>query len=289
MNLALEFPTDGSAVPALSRKTPLVLAPFLGQTVLEHALAGLASEGVKRVRIEAGDQAEQIQRVVGQGEAWGLALEVSSALGRQDGLAPARVLTLDQLPQLPQQPLWRNYRDWFSAQQALMPVLARQRVGTREVSPGVFIGLRSRIAADARMSGPCWIGASVFVGPGAIIGPGTVIEDGSYVDAGAEIVGSIIGPQTYVGAFTEVRDSFAWGNELLHLDTGSLTKVADRFLLGELQVRRNRLGGLIDIIRNASRRFVALTRDTKTRSSSRQKTRLRALEENLPATALPSE
>ena len=235
MNIILKCPVDSATAPALSRKRPLVLAPFLGQTVLEHALTSLAAEGVKHVCIEASDRVEEIRNVVGRGEAWGIKIEFSRAAGTQADFSPARIITLDRLPQLPQQPLWRSYRDWYAAQQALIPALARQRVGMREAAPGVFVSLRSQVAGDARLLGPCWVGANVFVGPRATVGPGTIIEDGSYIDGGAEVTGSVVGPQTYVGAFTELRDSFAWGNELLHLDTGSLTEVADRFLLGELQ------------------------------------------------------
>ena len=255
MNVILQLAADGSAVPALLRKGPLALVPFLGQTVLEHALAGLAAVGVKRVRLEAGSHADQIRGVVGRGEAWGLALEISPTAGAPDDFLPARSVTLDQLPQLPQRPLWRSYRDWYAAQQSLLPALARQRVGTRELSPGVFVGLRSQIAPDATLSAPCWVGANVFVGPRATIGPGTVIEDGSYIDTGAEIVGSIIGPHTYVGAYTEVRESFARGNELLKLDTGTLTEVTDRFLLGELRGQKRWLGGMPAALRNLWRRL----------------------------------
>lgn len=235
MNVILNCSVDDSAVPALARKRPLGLAPFLGATVLEHALAGLAAQGVKRVCLEVSDHAEEFRRVVGRGEAWGLELAIVTETAVPENFSQARALTLDTLPQLPERPLWRSYLDWYGAQLTLLPVLAAQRVGMREIEGGVFVGLRSQVAPDARLIGPCWIGANVFIGPRAVVGPGTVIEDGCYVDTGAEISGSIIGPQNYIGAFTEIRDSFAWGNELLRLETGSLTVVADRFLLGEVQ------------------------------------------------------
>lgn len=81
------------------------------------------------------------------------------------------------------------------------------------------MGLRSRIAADARLLGPCWGGADFHVGSRAVLGPDTIIDYGSYIDCGAEIRGSVVGPRTDVGAFTELRDSFAWGDVLLHLGT----------------------------------------------------------------------
>jgi hypothetical protein len=154
-------------------------------------------------------------------------------------MEPGSIRRLDHLPQLPDQPLWRSYRDWYLAQHCLIPSFARQRVGMREESPGVFVGLRTQIAPGARLVGTSWIGASVWIGPNVTIGAGSIIEDGCYVDEGAEISGSIVGPRTYVGAFTELRDSFAWGRELLNLGTGSLTEVVDRFLLSEVEMSSN--------------------------------------------------
>ncbi len=249
MNVILYCPDGHPAVPALSCQRPLVLTPFLGQTVLEHAIAGLAAKGVKRVRIVAVDRVEEIRNVVGRGEAWGVEIEFSQETDANSAWPDARTLVLDALPQLPQQPLWRSYRDWYAAQQALLPLMGRQRVGMREVAPDVFVSLRSQVADDARLLGPCWVGANVFVGQRATIGPGSIIEDRSYIDGGAEIAGSVVGPKTYVGAFTELSDSFAWGNELLHLDTGSLTEVTDRFLLGELRGQSGLADGLLDAVR----------------------------------------
>lgn len=248
MKLILHCPAHPSAVPALAAKGALVLAPFLGKTVLEHALTGLAADGFRHLCIQWTDRMQEVQKIVGHGESWGVRVEFSDEPIPREDWADVRILVLDALPQLPHHDLWSSYRAWYSAQLALIPTVARQRVGTREVEPGVFVGLRSLISADARLIGPCWIGANVHVGPGATIGPGSVIEDGSYIDGGAEIAGSVVGPNTYVGRCTELRDSFAWGNQLLHLDTGSLTEVTDRFLLAELQP-----SGWVDRFRAAMR------------------------------------
>lgn len=250
-NVILNCSVNDIAVPALARKRPVVLGPFLGATVLEHALAALATDGVKRVQLEVADHDEEIRSVVGRGKAWGLEVEFVADAATVKSSSDTRSVSLETLPQLPDRPLWRSYRDWYGAQLSLLPRLAPQRVGMKEIATSVFVGLRSQIAPDARLNGPCWIGANVFIGSGAVIGPGTVIEDGCYIDSGAEVTGSTVGPQTYVGKFTEVHDSFAWGSELLHLDTGSLTEVADRFLLGALRQPKNWLGRWAKTLRRA--------------------------------------
>lgn len=167
--------------------------------------------------------------MVGAGEAWGLRITGPD----ERDFADARRFVLDSLPQAPDLPLWSSYPVWFDAQMALLERMARQRVGMRELRPGVFVGLRTRLAPDARLTGPLWIGDNVFIGPGAVVGPKAVVEDDSYLDDGSEVVETIVGPGTYAGSFTELRRSFAWGRELLQLDTGSMTEVQDRFLLSE--------------------------------------------------------
>lgn len=231
MNLTIHCPENSSAVPALASSQPLVLAPFLDQTVLAHALSAFADQGVKRIRIEASDRIDAIRQAVGQGEAWGLQIEVTAP-----GLPPEEAaILLDRLPQLSSHPLWRSYKDWYAAQIALIAPVAARRVGMREVSSGVFAGLRSRISPEALLVGPCWIGANVCVEAQAVIGPGTIIADTCFIDRGAEVRHSVIGSKTYVGAFTEVAESFADQGRLLNLDTGSLTQITDAFLLGAVQ------------------------------------------------------
>ena len=55
------------------------------------------------------------------------------------------------------------------------------RIGLRETRPGVWVGMRSRIAGDAELLAPCWIGENVLVGSGATLGPGAVVENGVVV------------------------------------------------------------------------------------------------------------
>jgi hypothetical protein len=257
----LNCAVDGSAVPALSSKRPLVLAPFLGATVLEHTLAALAAGGVISVQLKlAGDEAN-ILRVVGGGEALGIQVEVAGNGSPNEGFCDASTFALQTLPQLPDRWLWRSYRAWYEAQIELLPLLAQQRVGMRQIAKDIFVGLRSQVAPNSRLVGPCWIGANVFVGSDAVIGPGTVVEDGCYIEAGAEVTGSIIGPETCVGKATEVRNSFARGSDLLNLDTGSLTEVADSFLLGPLRPPGNGLGRFARALRRTFGRAADIERD----------------------------
>lgn len=242
-------PADRKAVAALARRRPLALTPFLGQPVLGHALTFLASQGAKEIVVLAADRPDRIRKFVGRGEAWGVKIEVipeARELSVDEARAkyptadrkwlpvPNDVYLLDRLPQLPAYPLWESYAGWHAALLAWLPRAAVEKVGMREFSPGVYVGLRVRVAESTKLQAPAWIGSNVWLGPRAIIGPDTIIEDDVYVDDGAEISRGVVGPKTYVGAMTEVRQSLAWGRDLLNLTSGSVTEVTDHFLLGDL-------------------------------------------------------
>jgi hypothetical protein len=249
MKALIICPAERPAVAALARRRPLVLTPWLGQPVLARVLAFLASAGAREILVLATDRPELLRRFVGCGEAWGVKVEVvpearelSVAAARakyQTGPgawlpAPHDVFLLDRLPQLPTHALWESYAGWQQALLAWLPQARAEQIGLRELSPGVFTGLHGRVAESAQLRPPCWIGANVWLGARTVIGPEVIIEDDVYVDEGAEISQAVIGPKTYVGALTEVRQSLAWGRELLNLTNGSLAVITDHFLLGEL-------------------------------------------------------
>jgi NDP-sugar pyrophosphorylase family protein len=253
MKVILQCPSDSKAVPALTVRQPLVLTPFLGQTVLAHALAGLAATGVKQVLLTIIDRPDEIRQAVSRGEAWGMEVTCSTETAIPASFEGASVQVLDRLPQLPEHLLWVDYGSWYTAQQSLLSIFAKSQVGMREVSPGVFVGHRSQIASDVKLTGPCWIGANVFIGPQVVIGPGTIIEDGCYIDNGAGLSSSIVGPRTYVGAYTEVVDSFAQGDRLLNLNNGSVLEINDHFLLDEVEPRRSNLSSLLKQVKKRLR------------------------------------
>jgi len=249
MKALIICPADRKAVAALARRRPLVLTPFLGQPVLALALAHLASAGAREIVVLAADRPDRIRKFVGRGEAWGVKVEVvpearelsvAEAQAKYQPAAgtwlaaPNDIYLLDRVPQLPGHALWESYAGWQAALLAWLPRAAAEKVGMRELSPGVFLGLRAWVAESAKLRAPCWVGSNVWLGPRVVIGPETIIEDDVYVDEGAEISHGVIGPKTYVGALTEVRNSLGWGRDLLNLTNGSVTEVTDHFLLGDL-------------------------------------------------------
>ena len=245
MNAILICPADRPEASFLSRAQPLALVPILGRPLLDLWLAEVAARGARSVRVLAADRPDQIRRFVRKGDPWGIRVEVvpeqrestvDEARTRHappigPDAAPPIVVTLDRLP--PDGPkLWENTADWFTAVRSHFEAAAQDRVGIRQPLPGAYVDSRARLSPDAVLRPPCWIGAHTWIGPRAIVGPDTVVEAHSYVDDAAEVVDSFVGPGTYVGALTEIRESIAWKRDLYKIPNGSAIQVPDGFLLG---------------------------------------------------------
>ncbi len=244
-------PGERPAVAFLAHSCPLVNLRILGESVLGYWLEHAACLGWKEIKILTTDRPEQVRAMVGTGARWGLKLEVIPEMreptvaqaieqyGIRGGCAglPHNVILADHLPGLPQFRLFSSYAVWFQGALAWIPhVIKRQRLGLREVQPGVWVGLRTQIDPTAILKGPCWVGESVTIGAEAVIGPNAILEDRVVVERSAEVVHSAVGPETFVGELTKLENSIAWGSMLLNWQSGSCTTVPDAFLLSPLNL-----------------------------------------------------
>lgn len=252
-NALLICPSARPAVAELSQAAPLAAVPLLGQSLVEYWLSHLAVEGFKEVRILADDRPEQISKLAGDGARWGLKAQVTPEL-RELTAAQARIkyagefratahpliAVLDHFPGASEFPLFTGHAELFSALTEWMPKAKTiDRVGMHELRPGIWVGRHAHVSPEAQLSPPCWLGRHVYIGARAVVGPMAIIEDRSFIEAGAEIVSSVIGPDTFVGRLAALRKSFAWGNTLLNWETDSVTQVADAFLLCALKRATN--------------------------------------------------
>ncbi len=252
-------PDRRGGVAALARRTSLALVPVLGPSVLSQTLTDLARRGAREIVVLASDRPDEIRGAVGGGERWGLRIEVraeASEISVEEARRRHRpesdpgwlpegrdVVRADRLPDEPDHPLFESYEGFWAAARRRLLCDHAGRVGAKEIQPGIWMGLRSRVHPTARLLAPCWIGEGAWVRARATVGPHAVVEDGAVVDEDAEVAESWIGPRTYVGAMTEVRTSLACGNSLANWRTGSVAEIVDAFLLGDLASRRMGAGG----------------------------------------------
>lgn len=234
-------------------RSPLANKPLFGKTVVEHWLEYLAANGAKQVKVVAPDRPQEIARRLGSGERWGLSVEVVSGPGEskiEDArlrfrktedtewmAAPNDVIMADCLPWDTQHRLFDSYADFFETLRSWMPH-ARQEphVGLHQVMPGVWVGLRTKIAEGVTFRGPVWLGDHVHIEAGAVIGPNAIVENCAWVGAGAEVTDSYLGEETYLGPMTHLNHSLAMGATLIDWRSNSMTWVKDPFLLCNLRV-----------------------------------------------------
>jgi NDP-sugar pyrophosphorylase family protein len=234
----------------LTETMPLALVPLLGESLVVYWLVHLASLGAREVIVCASDRPWAFREAIGTGSRWGLQVRVvaemyeltaGEARARHGGpegwmRSPHDVVVGDHLPGQPGHRLGENYAEWYAAVQAWgRQAVTPDRTGIKEVAPDVLVGWQSMIPADVELRPPCWIGEKVRIGAGAIIGPNAVVENRSVVSAGAEVVRSIVGPDTLVGENTEVVDSLALGHTLINWRDGSCLHVPEEYLLCSLR------------------------------------------------------
>ncbi|MCI0745739.1 MAG: sugar transferase [Verrucomicrobia subdivision 3 bacterium] len=256
MNALLICPHQRPSVALLGHREPLALLPVCGKRLIEYWIERLADRGARAVKVLASDRPEQIRAVVGDGRRWGLRVEVipeSHELSIDEARekycsdsrpwlsAPEDVQAMDCLPN-GSAALFAGFRSCF---EQILEFSARAatptRIGLREIQPGVWSGLRARIDSKARLRPPCWIGDNVRIGPRTVIGPNAVIDNRCFIERGVEITDSVIGPETFVGAYTEIDDSLALGNALINWKTNSHVFVPDPFLLNSITGARLRI------------------------------------------------
>jgi len=248
MKKVLICPSDRTGIRLLAQPMPLVLTPMLGQGLVEYWLSHLACENVKDVDLLVHDHPELMRATVGLGDRWGMKVQVVS---ESRELTPAQILLkyekeplclqdgielLDHFPGFPEQNLFESFAGWFAGLCAWIPhALMPDRVGVREFRPGIWTGLHTFISPEATLHAPCWIGRNVFIRRGAVIGPNAIIEDGAIIESAAAIMDSQVGPDTFVGEASDLKESLAWGSTLVNWKTGSSTQVPDAFVLCALR------------------------------------------------------
>ncbi len=247
MNAVLICPSVRPAVEHLASHAPLAAVPLLGESLLEYWLTHLAMSGATEVRVLANDRPEQIVALVGDGARWGLKVEMivesreltaaqaEIKYGREMESNALEITVLDHFPGSVLS-LFTSYSDLFAGMLEWLPkALTPDRVGVRQLSPGVWIGLHTKIAPDAKLFPPCWIGRNVYIGSGAVVGPMSIIEDRSFIEPKAEVIGSMVGPDTFVGQLAVIQEAIAWGSTLINWKSSAFTQVADAFLLSSLR------------------------------------------------------
>ena len=153
---------------------------------------------------------------------------------------PNNISVLDHFPGEPNSPIFTSYESLFAGIVRWIPrANTLDRVGFREVQPGIWVGRNAHVSPEAQLTGPCWIGQHAFVGAKCVIGPNAILEDRSFIEGGAEIINSVIGPDTFVGKLAALRQSLGLGGTLVNWKSNSIAQIKDSFLMCALKRQPN--------------------------------------------------
>ncbi|MDQ6630709.1 MAG: sugar transferase [Verrucomicrobiota bacterium] len=269
MKALLICPAEKTAVRFLAEAAPLSNLSFFGKPFIHYWMEHLAVLGAKEIRVLATDRPEQVRALVGDGSRWGVRVEVIPELRelkseearakykRTDTTGwleePNDTVVLDHLPFLPQQKLFESHAGFFQALQNFFPRAATQdRIGLREIAPGIWAGLRTRISPSAKLQAPCWLGDHVSVGANAVIGPLAILENQVVIEPEAIVTQSLIGSETFIGRLTTINQSLAIGNILINWANNSSIKIPDAFLMSPLKKPEARLRPVSALARAAA-------------------------------------
>lgn len=250
MKALLICPDERFETSALSQSGPLATISFLGKPFIVYWIEHLVAAGATQITLLASDRPEAVRAIVGDGTRWGIQVDIIAERRELDVAAAAKkykststdwlpqpnaVVCANHLPGLPQQRLFRSYEAFFRAAKLWLPhAMTADRIGIREIRPGIWAGMHTQISPDAKLLAPCWIGDNVCVGPGAVIGPVTVLESRVIVSTNATVTNSFVGCNTYVGDSTALHNSVAIENRLASWKTNSSIIVTESFLLSSL-------------------------------------------------------
>lgn len=238
-------PADRPGSEFLGARAPLPLLPLLGRTVLDRALAHLAHQGEKAIRIVATDRPASIRQCLQNGLPWGIEAEVvtdaeeraaEEALARHGGHDVGKVVNLNAWPTAGLN-LWENPRNMLSGLLAHLEEAAVSTVSMHEVAPGIYISTHAQVSPGATLHAPCWIGPHAIVRDGAKVGPGAIIENKAWIDTGASVSQSWVGPSTYLGSGLDLEGKFAWGTMVMDAETCVISEIIDPLLMTDMGAR----------------------------------------------------
>jgi NDP-sugar pyrophosphorylase family protein len=103
-----------------------------------------------------------------------------------------------------------------------------------ELSYGIWSEPGATLSRNSVRSGNVFMGAASHADVDAVFAGDVVVGERVLIDHQARLAGTVVLPNTYVGAFTDLSNTIVWGNLLIRVDTGVITEIADRHILADI-------------------------------------------------------
>ena len=103
-----------------------------------------------------------------------------------------------------------------------------------ELSYGIWSEPGATLSKDCVKSGNIFVGTASHAHENVTITGDAVISERVLIDRQARLADTVILPNTYVGAFTDLTNSIVRGNLLIRVDTGVVTEIGDKHILADI-------------------------------------------------------
>ncbi len=103
-----------------------------------------------------------------------------------------------------------------------------------EKEPGLFVGRGTTIHPSVKINKPVMIGNFNQIMANAEIGPDVVLGDNTIIAQKAHVQSSLVFPNSYVGAMTNIDGNVVLENTLFGIDNDSRVYILDSFLIGKV-------------------------------------------------------
>ena len=241
--MILICPETPTGPHTLGQGQPAAMVSLFGRPLLEHFLIHYSDLGIKHFHIIASDRPESIRRFIGNGEKWGVTIQIHAwpsepttkealfKLSPKKDAVPSKAYRVDRLPWMSKDHAIGS-ESWFHDCLKHPPAPSVLRPDYIELQSKVYAGKQSQIPLKIKIHPPCYIGSQVKIGNGCVIGPNVLIEDEAYIESGCVIRDSFIGSSTYIGPDLTIDRSIVMHDWVLDWSIKSDHRVADPLLLG---------------------------------------------------------
>jgi NDP-sugar pyrophosphorylase family protein len=103
-----------------------------------------------------------------------------------------------------------------------------------QIRPGIWVGESSRVARDARLVAPVYIGKRTKIRAGAVVTRGSAIEHHCAVDCGTVVENATILPFSEIGPCLDLSHSVAVARHIVHLNKNVVTEIHDGRILNSM-------------------------------------------------------
>jgi len=103
-----------------------------------------------------------------------------------------------------------------------------------ELKDGIHAEPGATIDRDGNSKCKLFVGTSSLLPADAEIDGATIVGNNVLINRKVRLSNTVILPHTYVGAFTNLNQAIVWGNVLIRVDTGVITRIEDPHLLADI-------------------------------------------------------